>query len=156
MLKRKITFEDFNDPPGTHTDDFYFNISEAELLDLQVEYKGGLDAYLTKIVNEQDEKALVEYFKHLVLIAYGERSSDGMRFVKNDAIRSDFASHPAYSVFFMELATDAGKAAEFVNGIMPRRIAELMEQEELKNKMAEKLATIDAPAPELNSTPEAG
>ena len=59
-------------------------------------------------------------FKDLVLKSYGEKSADGKRFIKTPEISEAFSQTEAYSVLFMELATDADAAAAFVNGIIPK------------------------------------
>jgi len=141
MLKRKITYEDYNDPPKTHIEDFYFNLSEAELMELENSREGGLADSLQKLVDEKDLAGLISEFKKLVLVAYGIKSEDGKRFQKSDDIREAFSQHPAYSVLFMELSLDAGLAAEFVNGIMPRGLAELAAKAELEGKVADSLKT---------------
>lgn len=121
MIKKTVTYSDFDGT--TRTEDFYFNLTKAELAEMELSFKGGLSQLLEKIIKEQDQKKIIEYFKKIVIGAYGEKSLDGRNFVKNDQIRSDFASTMAYSEIFMELATDADAAAAFVNGIMPKDVA---------------------------------
>lgn len=117
MLKKTIKYTDFN---GTsREEDFYFNLTKAEVMEMQMSESGGLAEMIQKIVSAQDAPSIIKVFKDLVLKAYGEKSNDGRRFIKNDEIRDGFAQTEAYSILFMELATDADKAAEFVNGIVP-------------------------------------
>lgn len=118
MLKKTITYTDYND--NERTEDFYFNISKAELTEMELSTVGGLTELIEKIVNTQDGPKLVKIFKDLVLNAYGEKSADGKRFVKTEEIRNAFAQTEAYSELFMELATDANAASAFINGIMPK------------------------------------
>ena len=120
MLKKTITYTDYNGE--TRTEDFYFNLSKAELAEMELSSEGGLEAYINKIVNTRDRKRLVELFKQLILMSYGEKSLDGRRFVKNDEIRNGFAQTEAYSELFMELASNADAASAFVNGIVPQNI----------------------------------
>ena len=87
-------------------------------------HKGGLSESLTRIVQAEDGKGIIAEFKNIILSAYGKRSDDGKRFIKNQQIREEFESTEAYSTLFMELVTDADKAAEFINGIVPQGIAE--------------------------------
>ena len=122
MLKRTISYEDFDGNPAE--DIFYFNLTEAELIEMEASYDGGFAASMQRIVAQNDQQKLVSEFKKLVLMAYGERSADGKRFVKSDELAKDFSQHAAYSKLFMELATDADKAAEFINGIVPKSIQE--------------------------------
>ena len=122
MLKKTITYNDYNSVE--RTEDFYFNLSKAELMEMEMSISGGLTEMIEKIVATKDAPAIIKIFKELVLKAYGEKSADGKRFEKkNGALAEAFAETEAYSQIFMELATDADKAAEFVNGIMPSDIA---------------------------------
>lgn len=117
MLKKTITYNDYN---GTErTEDFYFNLSKAELMEMEMGTTGGLAEMIQKIVAAQDSPAIIKIFKDLVLKAYGEKSADGRRFVKSDELANEFSQTEAYSILFMELATDADAAAKFVNGIVP-------------------------------------
>lgn len=118
MLKRSITYVDYNDKE--RTEEFYFNLSNAELTEMEFSHAGGLDKTIEKIVETKDSKELINLFKDLVLSAYGEKTEDGRRFVKNQEVRDSFAQSEAYSVLFMELATDENKAADFVNAIVPK------------------------------------
>ena len=119
MIKKTITYTDYND--NERTEDFYFNLNEAEVMELELSTSGGLANMITKIVNAQDAPAIIKIFKELVLKSYGRKSPDGRRFEKSETISNEFSQTEAYSKLFMELATDADKAAEFVNGIVPAK-----------------------------------
>jgi hypothetical protein len=121
MLKRNITYTDYDDETVTET--FYFNITKVEIVELNVSEKEGLDEFIKKIVKSSDNKSLVEQFKRLILLAYGEKSEDGKRFIKNDDLREGFAQSAAFDALFMELATSEEAAAEFVKGIIPKDLA---------------------------------
>lgn len=121
MIKKTITYTDFNGVE--RTEDFYFNLTKAEILEMEMGTTGGLAEMITNIVAAQDQPAIIKIFKDLVLRAYGKKSPDGRRFMKSDEIRDDFAQTEAYSQLFMELATDADAAAKFVNGIVPADVA---------------------------------
>lgn len=117
MLKKSITYTDYN---GTErTEDFYFNLSKAEIMEMEMGTSGGLAEMINKIVAAQDAPAIIKIFKDLVLKAYGEKSADGKRFIKSEELATAFSQTEAYSQLFMELATDADAAANFVNGIVP-------------------------------------
>lgn len=122
MLKKTITYKDYNDVE--RTEDFYFNLNKAELMEMEMSTTGGLAEMIQTIVQTQDAPAIIKVFKDLVLKAYGEKSADGKRFMKvNDAgvpLSVAFSQTEAYSQLFMELATDADKASEFVNSIVPK------------------------------------
>lgn len=117
MLKKTMTYTDYD---GTErTEDFFFNISKAEVAEMELSTEGGLVQKLEKIVAAQDAKQIIETFKDLILRSYGEKSPDGKRFVKSQEIRDSFSQTEAYSDLFMELATNAEAATVFVNGIIP-------------------------------------
>lgn len=117
MLKKPITYTDFNGDIRTET--FYFNLSEAEIAEMELTTRGGLEAHLKEIVNTNDPAKIVAKFKEIILTAYGEKSEDGRRFIKSDELRQEFTQTNAYSVLFIELATDEKAAAEFMNGVVP-------------------------------------
>ena len=121
MIKITKTYTDFNGVE--RTEDFYFNFTEAELTEMELGIEGGMKGLIEKIIAEKNQKQIIEYFKKIVLMSYGEKSIDGRRFTKNDEIRDGFAPTEAYSMIFMELATDAKKAADFINGIIPSDLA---------------------------------
>lgn len=122
MLKKTITYTDYN---GTErTEDFYFNLTKAEIMEMEMGTSGGMAEMIQRIVAAQDAPAIIKIFKELVLKAYGQKSPDGKRFIKNDELKEEFAQTEAYSQLFMELATDSDAAAKFVNGIMPPDLTE--------------------------------
>ena len=122
MIKKTITYTDYNDVEIT--EDFYFNLSKPELIELEFDTIGGMKDLIVKVINTKDSKQLVSIFKKLVLAAYGEKSQDGKRFVKSDEISTAFSQTPAYEILFMELAQDADKATEFITGVMPKDLAD--------------------------------
>ena len=117
MLKKTITYTDYNDV--THTETYYFNLSKAECMEMEMSTSGGLTEMINKIIETRDVPAIIKIFKDLILKAYGVKSPDGKRFIKSEELSTAFAQTEAYSVLFMELATNAEEAAAFVNGIMP-------------------------------------
>lgn len=117
MLKKTIVYTDYNSVE--RTEDFYFNLTKAELMEMEMSTTGGLAEMIDRIIKAQDAPAIIKVFKDLVLKAYGVKSPDGKRFIKSEAISSEFAQTEAYSQLFMELATDSDAAAAFVNGIVP-------------------------------------
>lgn len=122
MLKKTITYKDYNG--NERTEDFYFNLSKAEAFEMELSTTGGLTEMCRKIVAAQDAPSIIKTFKEIVLKSYGEKSSDGKRFIKSDEIATAFSQTEAYSQLFMELATDADAAAKFINGIVPHNAAE--------------------------------
>lgn len=117
MYTMTRTYTDWNGME--RTEEFRFNLTKAALMEMQYEQEGGMKEYLQRIIDSKNQKELMKMFKDLVLRAYGEKSDDGKFFIQNEETKARFAATPVYSEIFMELSTDANKASEFVNGIMP-------------------------------------
>lgn len=147
MLKKTITYIDYNGVE--QSEDFYFNLTKAELIELELAHAGGLSESLKRIVAAQDGNAIIREFKNIILKAYGERSEDGKRFVKSDEISARFAATEAYSVLFVQLVTDADEAAKFVSAVMPQ---DLMAQAQLTLNEIEKPVVL--PVEPRTITPE--
>lgn len=131
MLKKTITYEDYNGV--TREEDFYFNLSKAELTEMELSTKGGLTEMIQGIIKAKDAPAIIKIFKELILKAYGEKTPDGRGFMKEDdkgrPLYKNFKETEAYSILFMELATDDKKAAEFINGVVPKDLAQKLEEQ---------------------------
>lgn len=145
MLKREITYEDFNG--NTHTESFYFNMSKPELIELEVEHQNGFDGMLQKIIDTKDNKELIAQFKKIILMAYGIKSDDGKRFIKSDELREEFEQTAAFHTLFMELATDDKVAAVFISGILPADMRDNVEKTAANNELKEKVSNM------LSTTP---
>jgi hypothetical protein len=117
MLKMDLSFEDLSGEQVTET--HYFHLSKADLVEMEVSHKGGLQKYFQSIVASEDGKAIIDSFREIILKSYGVKSDDGRRFIKNEQLRQEFLSSEAYSTLFMQLCTDADAAAAFVTGIIP-------------------------------------
>jgi hypothetical protein len=122
MYKKTLTYEDFNGK--SHTEDLYFNLTKAELTELQLSHEGGFADYLQQIVDAQDIPTLAKVFKEIVLMSYGEKTADGRRFVKRNAdgkrISEEFVDSAAYDALYTELFTNDKAASEFINSILPK------------------------------------
>ena len=118
MLKKTIKYTDYEG--NEREEDFYFNLTRAECVKLQLSTDGGLEKTLRKIIAEQDVPKIIPIFEQIVLGAYGEKSPDGKRFVKSKELSEAFSQTEAYSDLFMELMSDADAAAAFINGIIPQ------------------------------------
>lgn len=130
MLKKTITYTDFN---GTEkTRDFYFNLTTSELMELELGEAGGLTATVESIIAAQDRPALIKTFKKLILGAYGEKSPDGERFVKSEEISNAFSQTKAYDKLFLELIADSKASSDFVNGILPANLSDEVKALEAK------------------------
>lgn len=121
MFKITKTYIDFNE--NERKEDFYFHLTEAEVMKMQLGTTGGLAETIQRLIALQDGPAILEVFEDLVMKAYGVKSADGREFIKNQALRDSFAQTQAYSDIYVELATDADKAAKFINGILPANLA---------------------------------
>lgn len=121
MIKKTITYTDYNGVE--RTEDFFFNLTKAELMEMELGTKGGFSEMIQRIVAAQETPEIIKIFKELLLKSYGEKSADGKRFVKSEEISSAFSQTEAYSQLFMELATDDKIASDFINAIVPKDVA---------------------------------
>ena len=120
MLKKIITYTDYNGVE--RTEPFYFNLSKAELMEMELGVTGGMTEMLDKIIAAKDAPSLMKTFKEMIMKAYGVKSDDGKRLIKSEELSIAFTQTEAYNVLFIELITDDKAAADFVNGIIPNEI----------------------------------
>lgn len=126
MLKKRIVYTDYN---GTkREEDFYFNLSKAEIMEMEMSTSGGLTEMINRIIETQDAPSIIKVFKEIIMKSYGEKSPDGKRLVKSKELSEAFSQTEAYSELFMELATDSDAASKFVNGIIPADMVKAAEQ----------------------------
>lgn len=118
MLKKTITYTDYNGVE--RTEDHYFNLSKAEIAEMELSVKGGYTEMISAIVKEKDTPSIMKIFKEFIIRAYGKKSPDGRRFEKSEEISKDFLETEAYSTLLMELLSDAKAAADFINAIIPK------------------------------------
>ena len=127
MLKKTIEFEDYDG--HMRKEDHYFNLNKAEVIKwLTTAGDYTLDKVLDRLSTERNGKKIMEIFEGLIHLSYGKKSLDGRKFEKTDEIWNDFYQTEAYSVLFTELVTDARKAAEFVNRIIPKSLSDEVEK----------------------------
>lgn len=117
MYRKTMTYTDYNGEE--RTEDFYFNLTKAEITEMELSTEGGLRDKIERITKAKDVPEIIRLFKELILKAFGVKSPDGKRFIKSEQLSEEFSQTEAYSDLFIELATDSGAASEFVNGIMP-------------------------------------
>ncbi len=122
MLKKEITYTDYDGNERTET--FMFNLSKAELIELQLSEKGGLQNFIQQVVQERDTKKLSELFRSLIMKAYGQKSADGRQFIKSEQLSKEFSETEAFSDLLVSLYTNAEGAAEFIKGLVPQSIAD--------------------------------
>ena len=120
MLKKTIKYTDYDG--NEREEDFYFNLSKAEVTEMELSKEGGMSEYIKKISAAQNAPELIKLFKEIIIKSYGEKSLDGKRFIKNKELTEAFTQTEAYSELFIELASNADEAAKFINGIMPKNM----------------------------------
>lgn len=133
MIKKTITCFDFDGNERTET--FYFNLTKAECMEMELSASGGLEKTIQRIIDAKDTKLIVDTFKELILKAYGEKSPDGKYFYKSPEISAKFAATEFYSELFMELSSDADAASKFFNGIIPQIPEDMKKAAEMKKAM---------------------
>lgn len=126
MLKKSITFRDLDGK--LITEDFYFNVTKAEIAELEVSRPGGFSSFLEAIIAAEDAKEVLVIFKEVIGMTVGKRSEDGRRFIKSDEIRDDFLQTDAYSELFMEYIQNPAEMAKFVRSVLPVDVAEDLEK----------------------------
>jgi hypothetical protein len=127
MYRRTMTYTDYF---GTErTEDVYFNLNQAELTKLQLSTQNGYVDMLQRLIDAKDGPAIMETFDKIIRMAYGEKSSDGRRFIKSEELSEAFTQTPMYEALYMELCTDAKAAAEFVKAILPEQLIKQAEQQ---------------------------
>ena len=131
MLKKIITYTDYNGVE--RTEPFYFNLSKAELMEMELGVTGGMTEMLDKIIAAKDAPSLMKTFKEMIMKAYGVKSDDGKRLIKSEELSIAFTQTEAYSVLFMELITDDKAAADLVNGIIPNEIKDKVSDQTAQN-----------------------
>lgn len=117
MLRKDIQYTDFNGQK--RTDSFYFNLTKAELAEMEFSKREGLSTVAQQIIEAEDTREILEIFKMIVRVSVGKKSEDGRRFVKNEDIIGELFDSNAYSELFMELVQDADAAAKFIRGVVP-------------------------------------
>jgi len=141
MLKKTIKYTDYNGE--VREEDFFFNLSKAELTEMQLSVDGGMTEFVEKIIKTRNTPELMELFKKIILKSYGEKSLDGKRFIKIDEngkpLSIGFSQTEAYSELYMELATDSKAAAAFINGVVPGDLATQLNDEQHKKELVEKM-----------------
>lgn len=121
MLKKTVTYTDYNDVE--RTEDFYFNLTRTELMDMEASFPGGMSTYMSAVSASKDVPKMLEFFKTFLMKAYGQKSDDGKRFIKSDDISKAFSETPAYDSIVQELMTGEGRIVDFMLGIMPADVA---------------------------------
>ena len=122
MFKKTITYTNYNGEQVT--EDFYFNLSKAEIINMQLSEAGGFTGRIEKAIKAKDVPAVIAIFNDLIIKSYGEKSNDGKRFIKSKEISDAFMQTEAYSVLYEELITNDKAAQDFINNVCPPLTAE--------------------------------
>lgn len=120
MYVKTIKFVDYDGNNREVT--AYFNLNKAEILEMNMNEEGGLEALIHRITLTTDTKELMRLFKQIILGSYGEKSADGMRFVKKQELTDAFEQSCAYPELLVELINNAEEAAKFINNVIPKDI----------------------------------
>lgn len=121
MLKRTFEYVDYNG--NTRKEDHYFNLTQAEIMEIEMKAEGGmgLQDMINRLIAAQDGGTIMDVVKNIILKAYGVKSPDGRKFIKSKELSEDFAQTEAFSDLYVELLTDSAKTAEFINAIVPKK-----------------------------------
>ena len=121
MLKKTIKYTDYNG--SERTEDFYFNLTKAEVMEMEMSIDGGFAEMINRVIAAQDVPSIIKIFKDLILKSFGVKIPDGKRFIKSKELSDEFSQTEAFSDLYMTLATNAEEATAFVNGIVPADMA---------------------------------
>ena len=143
MLKKTITFTNYDGEEQSV--DAYFNLTRTECMDLNLEYEdeGGLIGKLKKMINEKKtgehipQKPAVDFVRLIVERSYGVRPKDDPSlFLKEDENGNPyyrkFRQSLAYHTYVYKLLSGEESLDEFVENVMPKisdaEMAEAREQ----------------------------
>lgn len=133
MFTKTVNYTDFNDNEVTET--LYFNLSKRELVKMAMDLPKEIREKISKDpdnVNEQEaaialatslgEKGVFEFIEELVKNAYGVKSEDGRKFLKDPKLSEEFTHSIAYDELIMEFMSDENAGLEFVNKLIPSAV----------------------------------
>lgn len=137
MYKIVIPYHDM-DGNEINNEEFRFHLSKAKILELEISAPGGsLYVMMNNLIKKRDGKNIMETYKKLILMSYGEISDDRKGFVQNKELSEAFEQTEAYSELFTSLVTDPDKAEEFFESILPADIAAKYKEEAAKGELPE-------------------
>lgn len=118
MLVKTIKYEDYNGQE--REEEFLFNLSKAELIEMELGVDGGLDAKIKRLTQTMNGPEIMKLFKEIIMKSYGIKSDDGKRLIKNEQLSLEFTQTEAYSELLMELCSNPEAAANFIKAILPK------------------------------------
>lgn len=120
MVSKSVKYIDFDENLQTET--LYFNLNEAEIIRLDLEFEGGFEKYIGRL-NEDPAKyplKIMDMFEKIMATSVGHKSEDGKHFIKDDDEAAQFKNSAAYSALFVEMLQDGDEGAAFFNALMSR------------------------------------
>lgn len=129
MIKWPIKYTDYNG--NEISEDFYFNLNKAELIQMQFDVNGAYSQFIERVTNERDLKTIGAEFRKIILSSYGKKSDDGKRFIKTQELRDEFEQSEAYATLYVELLSDSDKMVNFVRGILPKDLQDARDSKKL-------------------------
>lgn len=116
MIKKTVNYTDWDGEKVS--EDLYFNLNKAELMELNKRYGGKLDKHLKRMTERKEYSKLGVFYKDFILKAYGRKSEDGRRFEKSDEAARDFYQSLAFDTLFDEVLNTPEAADAFVKGVL--------------------------------------
>jgi hypothetical protein len=135
MFKKEIEYQDFNGQQRKEM--FYFNLSKAELMEMELSTQAGMEEMIKMLIATKDNAKIVQTFKDLILRSYGIKSEDGTRFIKTPELREAFEQSNAYSELFMEILSSSEAQVAFINGVINGVNVPEMKEEDAIAKLKE-------------------
>ena len=160
MIKKTIEYEDYNG--NKHVEDFYFNLTKREIMEMEISFEGGLRNYIEQLTQTTNGPEMYNLFKKIILEAHGVKSPSGKHFWKEDpdtgrVYAKDFVASPAMDelIFgFLDGEKGGNEAAAFVRGLLPERMISEAEQEAAKKREQTETPELPTAPPVLEETKE--
>lgn len=111
-----MTYTNFNGVEVTET--FCFHLTQAEIMQMELETVGGYQGFLQKIMDAKDVVSMIKVLNEFIDMSYGVLSDDGKYFTKSEEDLKRFKATQAYSDLYMSLL-DPDAASAFINAVAP-------------------------------------
>ena len=144
MIKLDLTFEDFDGNPVTES--HWFHLSKNKLIEMELADSEGLAQKLTKVGTSGDAGEIMRAFKDVISSAYGVRPPENaQKFIQTPELSTEFMNSLAFDAMLTRLITDTNFAVDFVNGIVPKDLAELAAKTETVQLPTHPMAMVTDP-----------
>ena len=110
MLHKKVTYTNYNGE--IVNEDVYFNLTSMELVKMEAKYEKSIPDKITEVVETKDFQGIIALFEDLLLTAYGVKSEDGRRFIKDEQATKEFEDSIAYAEIFEQIILNPDVAKE--------------------------------------------